>query len=513
MRNPMKSTCFSLALSGVFLAFSGVICAQTTLTAAVDYTLRNNPDVAIDARQRRSVDEALLGAYSGYLPKVDIGWGIGREKAKNNNTNYQWSDYLTRHEKSVTLQQMLFDSFATANEVARNRARMQSAAFKVSGSSEQIALKVVEAYLNVLRLRENVRLTQENLENHQKTYDQISLRASSGIGRQSDVDQAEARLALAKSNLVSAEANLRDAEITYQRYTGMMPDELIQPECPPEVMMPKSLEDSIEKARANNPLLKQSKADIEAANAQYDAAKSAFGPRFDIQAGMNYLDNSGGIEGDNDSKYAMVRMNWNLLRGGADYARLGEMKQLSYQAIDIMKRTLMQLDESTSLSWNTYVSAHERLPNLQQHAESSLATRDAYTKQFSIGQRTLIDLLDTENEYYTSTVEYVNGQYMELFARYRLMADMGHLLASLDVKPLIESDPTQRIEHSSPWSRSDYKKSQTRQTPVQEEPAQLELETGSDQAGNAAPVEEPASLAKEPVLQPQPDLLPASATP
>ena len=311
----MKLTCFSLALSGVFLALSGVVCAQTTLTAAVDYTLRNNPDVAIDARQRRSVDEALLGAYSGYLPKVDIGWGIGREKAKNNNTNYQWSDYLTRHEKSVTLQQMLFDSFATANEVARNRARMQSAAYKVSGSSEQIALKVVEAYLNVLRLRENVRLTQENLENHQKTYDQISLRASSGIGRQSDVDQAEARLALAKSNLVSAEANLRDAEITYQRYTGMMPDELIQPEGPTEVMMPKSLEDAIEKARANNPLLKQSKADIEAANAQYYAAKSAFGPRFDIQAGMNYLDNSGGIEGDNDSKYAMVRMNWNLLRG------------------------------------------------------------------------------------------------------------------------------------------------------------------------------------------------------
>lgn len=87
---------------------------------------------------------------------------------------------------------MLFDSFATANEVARNRARMQSSAYKVSGTAEQIALKVVESYLDVLRLRENVRLTQENLQNHQKTYDQISLRATSGIGRQSDVDQAEA---------------------------------------------------------------------------------------------------------------------------------------------------------------------------------------------------------------------------------------------------------------------------------------------------------------------------------
>lgn len=128
----MKFKLLSLAISSAFLTLSGLANAQTTLTAAVDYTLRNNPDVAIEARQRRSVDEALLGAYSGYMPKVDLGWGIGKEKAKNSNTAYQWSDSLTRREKSVTLSQMLFDSFATANEVARNRARMQSSAYKVS---------------------------------------------------------------------------------------------------------------------------------------------------------------------------------------------------------------------------------------------------------------------------------------------------------------------------------------------------------------------------------------------
>lgn len=504
----MKFKLLSFAIGSAFLTLSGMANAQTTLTAAVDYTLRNNPDVAIEARQRRSVDEALLGAYSGYMPRVDLGWGVGKEKAKNSNTAYQWSDNLTRREKSVTLSQMLFDSFATANEVARNRARMQSSAYKVSGTAEQIALKVVESYLDVLRLRENVRLTQENLQNHQKTYDQISLRATSGIGRQSDVDQAEARLALAKSNLVSAEANLRDAEINYQRFTGMHPDELIQPDGPTDEIMPKNLEDALVKARDSNPLLKQSKADIDAANAQYNAAKSAFGPRFDLQAGMNYTDDSGGVEGPNDSKYAMIRMNWNILRGGADYARLGETKQLSYQAMEIMKRTMMQLDQSTSLSWNTFVSAHERLPSLLQHAESSLATRDAYTKQFSIGQRTLVDLLDTENEYYTSTVEYVNGQYMELFARYRLMADMGTLLASLNVKPLVESDPSKRVEHSNPWTRSDYRKEEKKQVAVmQEEPAQPELEADPViKPETAKPVEEKSSLDKEPVLETQPDL-------
>ena len=113
-------------------------------------------------------------------------------------------------------------------------------------------------------------------------------------------------------------------------------------------------------------------------------------------------------------------------------------------------------------------------------------------------------MLDTENEYYTSTVEYVNGQYMELFARFRLMADMGTLLASLNVKPLVESDPSKRVEHSNPWTRADYSKEEKKQAAViQEEPAQPELEADPV----IRPVEEKSSLDKEPVLEAQPDLI------
>lgn len=473
----MKLKFISAAIGSIFLVLSGTALAQTTLSAAVDHTIKTNPDIATDARHRRSVDEALIGAYSGYLPSADVGWGYGSEKAKNSNTHYRWSDYLHRKEKSLTVQWNIFQTFGTYFEVERNKARMQSAAYKTAGTSEQIALRVVEAYLDVLRMRETVLLTKQNLDNHQKTYDQIHMRAASGVGRRSDLDQAEARLALAKSNLVSSEANLRDVEIAYQRYTGTHPDDLFQPELPMDALMPTSLENAMEVARDNNPLLKQAKADVEAANAQYHAAKSPFGPRLDVEGGMTDYDNTGGVEGPSDDRYIMLRMRWNIFRGGADMARLGETKQLSYEAMEINKRTLMQLDQSTALSWNTLVSVRERLPSLKQHVDSALATRDAYTLQFSIGQRTLIDLLDTENEYYTATVEYVNGQYLELFAGYRLMADMGRLLHSLGVQHLVDTDATQRVGWTNPWSRTDYSEP-LKQIPV----AQAEEATAEEAA-------------------------------
>lgn len=431
-------TIFCTALS-MSLAISSLAFAQTTLTAAVDQTLKTSPDVKADAMRRLSTDAALKGAYGGYLPRVDLGYGYGRERTDNSNTLASGPRYLDRREKSATLSQMLFDSMATSSEVARNKARVDSSAYRVAGTSEQMALRVVEAYLDVLRLRENVRLTQENLAAHQKTFDQIELRAQSGVGRKADQDQALARLALAKSNLVSAQANLRDAEINYQRFTGTSPDNFFKPDGPKPSEMPASLEVALEQARANNPLLKQAQADVEAANAQNRAAKAAFGPRFDLEAGINNLDNAGGYQGSDDTKYAMVRMRWNLVRGGSDYARVGETQALTYEAMEIHKRTLLQLEQSVRLSWNTNLSVRDRLPNLKQHAEASLLTREAYMLQFGIGQRSLIDLLDTENEYYTSSVEYLNAQYLELFSRYRLMADMGKLLDTLKVAKLDES--------------------------------------------------------------------------
>ena len=414
---------------------------KTTITAAVDMALRKGPDIAIDAAHRRSVEHAVDVAKGGYLPRIDFAAGYGLEKAKNRTSIADGNEdrHLHRDEASLTISQMLFDNGATYHEVMRNKARLKANAHKVAGSSEEIALKTVETYLEVLRLREKVRLTKENLETHQKTYDQIKQRADSGVGRKSDQDQAEARLALSRANLIAAEANLRDAEITYMRYTGKYPEGLVNPEGPGEGLMPATLDEALKRAKDGNPLLKLANADVEEATAQHNASMAPMGPRFTAEAGTTHVNNGGGTFGADDTYYLMLRMRWNIYRGGSDFARIRETKELIGEAQEIMKRTQRQLDQSVGLSWNAYTSISQRLPNLQQHAESSRLTRDAYVKQFSIGQRTLIDLLDTENEYYTSSVEFNDGQYLELFARYRLMQDMGILQEALKVKKLEET--------------------------------------------------------------------------
>ncbi|NJD25413.1 MAG: TolC family outer membrane protein [Betaproteobacteria bacterium] len=448
----MKST-FRLSNSALAVAlalgFAGLAHAQS-LKDAVQQTVSSNPDVRYDATQRLANDQAVNVARGGYLPKVDLFAGYGREGSDNlvtrtyfaNQTPPQQTNQyrtLTRREAQATLSQMLFDGMGVYSEVNRNKARVESAAYKTLGTSEIFGLRAIEVYLNVLRTREIVELTKQNLDFHLKTQDQIKVRSGGGVGRKSDQEQIDARVALAKANLGAAEANLRDAEIQFQRIVGGRPTSLVKPVLPEPSALPKNEEEAVKVAIENHPILKSAQADVKATEYQQKAAESFMFPRFDAEFGYGKNDNLDGQPGPNDERYAMVRMRWNIFKGLSDVSRVKETGYFKVQAMEVRNRTQRQVDEAARLSWNALVSVRERLPSLRDHAVKSQETRDSYAQQFNLGQRTLLDLLDSENEVYTARTDYLTGEYLEAFARYRLLADTNLLLTNLGVTPPEES--------------------------------------------------------------------------
>ena len=436
--NPVRVSTAALIVAGLLQAPA---YAQS-LKDAVDMVVKTSPDVLVETNQRLANDEAVKNARGGYFPKVDLLAGTGNEWSDNTTTRIAgYNDWrkLNRQEAQITLTQMLFDGFAVSSEVGRNKARVESAAWKVLGTSEAMGLRGVEAYLNVLRNQELVRLAKENLDAHVRTMDQINIRSTGGVGRKSDQEQSAARLGLARANLVSAEANLRDAEINFQRIVGARPIQLSKPVAPESSLIPKTPDEASQTAVSNHPILKSANADVKAAEYQREAAKSTLYPRFDLELGYGNNKNLDGVKGDNDEKWAMLRMRYNLFRGGSDMARISETTHLTNEAREVMSRTQRQVEESTRLSWNAYTSAAERLPAMKTHADMSMATSESYAKQFNLGQRTLLDLLDSVNESFTSQMNYTSAMYLEMFARYRVLADMGQLLNYLGVQPPVEA--------------------------------------------------------------------------
>lgn len=430
-RSPMPSKPGSLlALLGLF---SCTLAAAQSLEEAVAAAVNSHPTVAISANRRFAADRQLNQARAGYFPRVDLNAGYGYARLDTVETRLLGAHNASfnRHDAGLTLTQMLFDGFAVKNEVARQQARVDSSALRVAESAEQIALRAAAAYLELLRRRDLVRLATGNVDTHRRIFEMIRSRAESGVGRRADVDQAEGRLASAQATLRAEEGAAKDAEATFVSVIGLKPVALTKPAAPEN--LPASEAAAVDAAARDHPAVNAARAEVAAAQAQHEAAKAPNWPRLDLELGaVRDRDN---LRGQSEDYTAMLRARYNLFRGGADSARVAETRFLIQEAIETENRVRREVSEDAALSFNALLTTRDRVVSLLRYAEASDVTRDAYAKQFGIGQRTLLDLLNAESEHYSARAALATAQYTELFGAYRTFAAMGRLLGALRIAP------------------------------------------------------------------------------
>jgi adhesin transport system outer membrane protein len=418
-----------------FALAASFVQAQS-LPEAMQQALDVHPEIQAAVNSRLAADYQLKAAKGGYLPRVDLLGGYGREGTDNVTTradtgSNHW-ETLNRSESSLRLSQMVFDGFATSSEVGRQQATVNSRAYSLLGTSERTALTVAQVYLDVLTRREFVQLAEDNLRNHERIFDQIKLRTERGVGRTADRDQAEARLAQARNNLITEQTNLADAQTNYLSAVGQLPDQLERP-APFLAMLPADLNEARQQMLDNSPILRSAESDIVAAEKQYDTAKSAFYPRFDAELGRSADNDLDGQNGHSNEWQAMLRMRFNLYAGGSNKADLESKAYQSNQALDIRNNALRVLNEELGLAWNALNNANAQVPIAQKYVDYSTSVRSAYQQQFSLGERTLLDLLDSENELFSASRRLAEIKNIQLFTQYRIKATMGELLKSQGV--------------------------------------------------------------------------------
>lgn len=415
-----------LSLFSLSLTLTTNIYAES-LPQVLSDTVFTNPEIMIRIKRVLADREGIAQARAGYYPKVDLTATFGRENAEN--TNNEFSSVTTWHRAvGLTGRQMLFDGYFTCNEVARNIHLSNADGYQLWGTSEDIALKAAEAYLNVLRTRELIVIARENLGIHERVFGLISERTESGVGRAADSDQATARLALARANFYTAQNAARDAEATYERLIGLLPHNLAPPPIPTAANLPPNVVVAINTALRDHPILKAANSDIQESRSQYASSASPFFPRVDFVVSLNKARDISGVFGPNNDYSGLLELNYNLLNGGKD---LGRKRQTAYQiqeAMDTRNRTYRQVVENMRLAWNAYKTLTQKLPALRLHRNASFKTKAAYKEQFELGKRTLLDLLDSQNEWFASSNAYINGRYDYLDAQYRILNGEGKLL-------------------------------------------------------------------------------------
>lgn len=424
----------SSMVAGVPNAAGGVTDRIINLRDAVAVGVLTNPQTEAVENNRRATDEELRQAKALYLPSVDLQADTGYEFS-DENPDFgagEENDFF-RTTGGVTVTQMLFDGYETAYENARQKWRVRSASHRVRETAEFLGLDIVESYIDLLRQRELLAIAQENTKQHVDILAQIEDAAGAGRSTDADVQQTRARLASARATEANVAQSLRTAENNYRRRVGDVPQpDLIRPTTPNE-WLNSALEDEVKEALTQSPSLDIVEADVNVALKEREQTKSTLYPQVDLVVNGNAGDNVGGVHGDVVGGSALVRTNWNLFRGGGDQARIRELTYRHAQAKNARDATARSVENDVRQTWESKRAASARAEQFRAQAAANAEVVQAYKDQFNLDRRTLLDVLDSQNEWFVSRSNAINNEYLEMFAGYRLLALKGKLMPYLGV--------------------------------------------------------------------------------
>jgi len=399
------------------------------LTYVSSKAIENNPEVQEAWHAFKSSIYGVDAARSGYLPSVDVSASAGYERR-----NYGVEEEYNRNTAEISVTQMLYDGFRTSNTVDRFKRIQLIRYFELITQTEQTALEASIALLDVQKFKELVQLAEANLQEHESVYQQIEQSVNAGVARAADLEQISGRLSLAQSNVLTEYANLHDVSARYLRVVGELPLQEIKQADLNEDNIPVSVNQALNIAYKNSPTFYASLYNIEAQKANAEAQKAAFHPNVDLSAryGSQDRDELGQNETRTEARVG-IDISYNLYNGGLDSANLEQ----AYQDVNIAKyqrdQACVDIRQSLQIAYHNVTILEQKLPALDQHRASSTKVKIAYKDQFDIGQRTLLDVLDAENESFQSTRSYIVALYDRQSAILTMLKEMGKLLPALNV--------------------------------------------------------------------------------
>ncbi len=423
-----KHVFISIALGFSVLGFNSVVNAEAVipLKLLVEKVISSNPEVQAKYHAYVGAGYGQNVVKGGYLPKVDIQSTYRKQEDINFRTNNGTA--IPRFSNQLILRQMIFDGLATPYEASRLGHAKRVRYYELQDAMQNTSLEFMRAYMDTLRFRQLTEYAKSNYVAHKQLFDRIQERVDAGVARRVDLEQATGRLALAEANLLTEATNLHDVTARIQRLLGELPPSTLEQPDFYKAGAEATAADALRVAYLQNPSILATSEDIQATKDEVKTKEAKYLPRLDLQARKNLGTSSDGRNSTSAADVVELTMNFNLFNGFSDKAAVSQTIEKLNTANDMRDKACVDTRQLVTIAYNDILQLKEQLTYRDTHQKSIENAREAYRKQFDIGQRTLLDLLDTENEYFQARRAFANTDYDIQTAYARLYAAQGELL-------------------------------------------------------------------------------------
>ncbi len=411
-----------------------------TLQEALEYTYVANPTILSQRQYVSSVYEKIAQSRAGYKPTVTGNASYGYQYTRSR-TSPLFSESENKPVSfGVNAVQSLFSGFQTSASVKAAKARFEAEIANLNGVEQSTLTDAVAAYTGVIRDVAIVKLHQNNEAVLKRQLEYTRDRFRVGELTKTDVAQADARYAAAVSGRIAAEGNLKVAYAVYQKVIGKLPEKIFEPEVP-AAKLPQTLDDAIDIAMKSNPAVVAAEKSAQSAESSIQVAQSGYYPTVDVQAGYqntragahgsrSYIDNHAlasartGRAREEDTSVMLV-MNVPFYRAGSTVSQVREAKRVAGQAGINVMAVKRDVSRATTQAWENYQATRSSLSALEEQVKASALALDGVKYEEQAGERTVLDILNAEQELLDARVNVVTAKKNLIDAAYNLIASMG----------------------------------------------------------------------------------------
>ena len=414
-----------LAIASLIVALAAGTASADTLREALVSTYNANPTLTGQRETLKSTDAGVAIARAAGRPQVSATVGVTRDLTRSGRFDVgSKGPFITG---GVDLSYPLFQGGTVRNNVEASKTRVEAGRATLRAVEGDVFTEAVAAYMDVIRDRAIVELNENQVKvlstNLEATRDRFEI----GDVTRTDVAQSEARLSLGRSSLTTAQGRLATSEENYRRVIGKRPDALQPP--PPLPPFPATADQAVQIALVNNPDLIAVSRQAEAANYDVRSVRGTRLPTVSAVASGDYANTvSGDTQGIPRSGTATsigVQGRIPLYQGGLPAARIRQAQALEGETLERRIATERAVVANTRSAFATYKATTDAIASNQVAVSANELALEGARAENSVGTRTILDVLNAEQELLNAQVALVTARRDQYVAGFQLLNAMG----------------------------------------------------------------------------------------
>lgn len=423
-RKRIARAAMAAACAAMLIVHARVADAETlheALTAAYKF----NPRLDAERANLRATDEEVPRALSGYRPQIFGSADVGYQRSKTRgggDTNVQETN---PRGYGIDISQPIFRGFRTLNTVREAEAVVRAERANLLIVEQAVLLEAVIAYADVIRDQAVVRLRENNVNVLTRELRATQDRFAVGEVTRTDVAQAEARRSGAVSALDLARANLRTSRAAFERVIGHPPSNLADPQVP-EKLLPRSQEEALAIASRENPNLVAALYREQAARHVVDRIWGELLPEVSVDASYDRRFGQGNFD-ESEVTAVTGRVTVPIYQGGEVSARVRQAKHTHVARLQEVEQFRTETVADVVASWARMEAARAQIASDQAQVEANRVALAGVREEERVGQRTLLDVLNAEQELLNAEVNLVTTRRDLVVSAYTLLASIGRL--------------------------------------------------------------------------------------